>query len=155
MRAGTSGGGRRRLPEIRISAPSGSILLQALEAMKNVTETRKNEGWPLFQDDEEWRYEAVSDYRTCYVCAGWEGDVRGPEIPVEFNNYARWGKNHIKPGTHIGHPELIDANSPDAYGGCRCNLYWDDYLYVLLMRLDTELRESVIEYFEGLGWEKV
>jgi hypothetical protein len=143
------------LPEIRMSASNASILLQMLETMKVVTSTRKNDGWELFQDDEEWDYEVVGDFRTCYVCNRFAGPWVGSQIPVVFGHYMRWGQNHVKPGTHADYPELKPSNDPDAYLGCRCNLFWLDYMDVLLMRLDRELRDSVISVFEGLGFAEV
>jgi len=110
--------------------------------IKVVTEGRKDVGWEYFQDDENWRYEIQNDSRTCNICRGYAGGWIGSQIPVEFTDYRIWGKAHVKPGTHLYFPHLRWANAPDAYGGCRCNLYWYDYLFVLTNRLFEEM-ESV------------
>lgn len=151
---GIFGGVRLHLPTINLAGDPGSILL-ALSAMSSHIKTKKAEGWFIFQDDEEWRYETVSDFRTCELCNSYAGDINGSQIPVEFPDYARWGKTHVKPGTHIGHPELKPANAPDAYGGCRCNLYWTDYMFTLLNRLDNELREQIVFALLSAGYKAI
>jgi len=114
-------------------------ILSKLEAAKEVTQRRKTDGWRLFQSDEEWEYIPVWDNRLCPVCESFSGRWVGAQIPVEFSHYKRWEKNHVKPGTHIDYPHLKPANAPDAYGGCRCNLFWPDYLFILSNRLFSEL----------------
>lgn len=130
------------MPEMRISGTPDELLIM-LENIKIVTEGRKSAGWEYFQADEDWHYETQNDERVCHVCLGYAGGWIGPQVPVEFSEYRVWGKAHVKPGTHINFPNLKWANAPDAYGGCRCNLYWDDYLFVLANRLLTEM-ESVV-----------
>jgi len=123
-----------------------------MTSIKRTTQRRKVEGWQLFQDDEEWRYETRSDERVCKTCRGYAGRFIGSQIPVEFPDAKVWGKTHVKPGTHIYFPHLKWTDDPDSYGGCRCNLYWDDFLYVLLMRLDRELIQNIITTIEALGF---
>jgi len=117
-------------------------LLSKLERIKVVTEGRKDVGWEYFQDDEDWRYEPQSDERVCNICLGYAGRFVGSQIPSEFTDFRIWGKVHVKPGTHLYFPHLQPAKAPDAYGGCRCNLRWYDYLFVLRERLFDEM-ESV------------
>jgi len=123
---------------------SGTLdeLLVILQDIKVVTEGRKAAGWEYFQDDEDWTYITQSDSRVCNICLGYAGPWVGSQIPVEFSDYRIWGKAHVKPGTHIYFQFLTWANAPDAYGGCRCNLRWYDYLFVLANRLLEEM-ESV------------
>jgi len=129
------------MPQFRITGTPQEILT-GLEAIKTVTSQRKNEGWELFQSDEEWRYEAQQDERTCDICASFVGRWIGLQVPVEFSDYKTWGKAHVKPGVHITYPFLKWSTAPDSYGGCRCNLYWDDYLYVLTERLWREMEDT-------------
>jgi len=127
---------------MRISGTLDELLIM-LQDIKVVTEGRKAAGWEYFQDDENWTYVTQPDSRVCNICLGYAGGWVGFQIPVEFSDYRVWGKAHVKPGTHIYFPHLKWANAPDAYGGCRCNLYWYDYLFVLANRLLDEM-ESVV-----------
>jgi len=130
------------MPEIRISGTLDELLVK-LQNIKVVTESRKAAGWEYFQDDENWNYEVQADSRVCETCLGYAGGWVGSQIPVEFSAYRVWGKAHVKPGTHIYFPHLAWAKAPDAYGGCRCNLYWHDYLFVLTNRLFDEMGSVV------------
>jgi len=126
---------------MRISGTPDELLVK-LQDIKVVIDARKAVGWRYFQDDEEWRYETQSDSRVCEICLGYAGRWIGTQIPIEFSDARVWSKAHVKPGTHLYFPHLRWANAPDAYGGCRCNLFWDDYIYVLANRLLEEM-ESV------------
>jgi len=128
------------MPKIIISGTLDELLWK-FEAVKIVTDARKTLGWRYFQDDEEWRYETQGDERVCNICRGYAGGWIGSQVPVEFQDYRVWEKAHVKPGTHLNFPHLRWANAPDAYGGCRCNLYWYDYLFVLTNRLFMEMEE--------------
>lgn len=130
------------MPEMRISGTPNELLIK-LQNIKVVTEARKAVGWRYFQDDEDWSYVPQSDERVCNICRGYAGGWVGSQIPVEFTDNRVWNKAHVKPGTHLYFPHLRWANAPDAYGGCRCNLYWYDYLFVLANRLLEEM-ESVV-----------
>lgn len=116
-------------------------MISKLEAAKAVTSRRKDEGWELFQSDEDWEYETRSDGRTCKTCLSFAGRTSGIQIPVLFGHYKTWGKAHVKPGTHADYPRLKWADDPDAYFGCRCNLYWYDYMFVLANRLFQEIED--------------
>lgn len=118
-------------------------ILSRLEAVNEVANRRKNDGWPLFQQDEEWTYETQEDSRVCDVCLGFAGRFFGVDILSLFGAYKTWGKAHVKPGTHITYPRTW-STAPDAYGGCRCNLYWHDYFYVLTERLWREMEMAAI-----------
>ena len=143
MMGGTSGGGW--LPEMPLTiSGTAEELLRKMEAIKEVCIRRNNDGWDLFQDDEEWEYVVRQDGRTCNVCLSFAGKTVGSQIPVLFGHYKTWGKAHVKPGTHADYPYLKWANDPDAYMGCRCNLYWYDYMYVLMKRLWQEFEEVSI-----------
>lgn len=113
-----------------------------LMAMYAITQYRKYSGWPLFQTDEVWDYESQNDARVCPVCLSFVGGYMGHQIPIMFPHYKTWDKAHVKPGTHIDYPELKPAVAPDAHGGCRCNLWWPDYLFVLTSRLFAELEAT-------------
>jgi len=130
------------MPTITVSGTLDEVL-KSMENIKAVTKNRKASGWPLFQADEEWTYEVQHDERVCFICLGYAGRMVGSQIPIEFPDYKVWEEAHVKPGTHIYFPFLAWSNAPDAYGGCRCNLYWPDYLFVLVNRLFDEM-EMVI-----------
>jgi len=141
---GVFGGERRRseIPEMRISGTLDELLIK-LQNIKVVTEARKAIGWRYFQDDEDWSYEVRGDERVCSYCLSYAGRWVGSMIPTEFSDYRVWDKAHVKPGTHIYYPFLVWSDDPDSYGGCRCNLRWYDYLFVLANRLLEEM-ESVV-----------
>lgn len=141
------------MPEIRLGGTPDNVLASMM-IVKATIQRRKDEGWQLFQDDEEWNYRTQSDERVCNVCRGYAGRWIGSQIPVEFPDYKVWDKAHVKPGTHIYFPHLKWANAPDAYGGCRCNLYWADFLYTLLIRLDQELKQNIITTIESWGFRR-
>jgi len=130
------------MPRITIKGTIDELLWK-LEAMKVVTNIRKALGWRYFQDDEEWRYVTQNDEHVCNICQGYSGGWIGNQLLVEFPSLKVWGKAHIKPGTHINFPYLKWANAPDAYGGCRCNLRWYDYLFVLTNRLFIEMEGNI------------
>lgn len=129
------------MPRFEISGTPQEVLIK-LKAAYEVASRRNEGGWPLFQDDEEWNYVPVFDERTCDICASFAGRWTGLQIPIEFPDYKTWGKAHVKPAVHITYPFLGKSTAPDAYGGCRCNLYWDDYLYVLTERLWREMEDT-------------
>ncbi len=139
------------MPELRIGGTPHEVL-KALQIAKTITSMRKTEGWNLFQSDEFWSYETRMDARVCLVCNSFQGIFPGEEIPTEFPDRKVWGTAHVKPGVHITYPYLKWSDAPDAYGGCRCNIYWPDYINVLIMRLDDELRASITGAFEAMGY---
>lgn len=118
-------------------------LLMKLEAIKAVADRRRDEGWKLFQFDEFWSYETRMDIRVCPICRGFEGIFPGEEIPTEFPDHKVWGTAHVKPGVHITYPHLKWSDDADSYGGCRCNIFWPDYLSVLTERLWSEMEMVV------------
>jgi len=127
---------------IIVSGTFNELLLK-MEVIKGVTTRRKDEGWILFQLDEEWKYETRPDERVCDICRSFAGDMNGVKIPVEFSEWKRWGKNQVKPGTHIYYDRKWSYD-PDSYGGCRCNLFWYDYMFVLTNRLFKEFEDVTL-----------
>lgn len=114
-------------------------VLTKLEAVRDICNKRNDEGWKLFQRDEEWEYIPIYDERLCSICASFAGRWVGERIPVEFNQWRRYHplrtllKNEVYPNTH----ELYNF----LHGICRCVLRWADYFYILTERLWREFEE--------------
>jgi len=123
--------------ELIISGTPQEILTQ-LEAVKVVADMRNEDGWRLFQSDEEWNYETEKDERVCPVCLSFAGQWVGDQIPVEFNQWKRHHplryleKNEVYPNTHEG------SGYDFLWGLRRCVLEWIDYFFTLTRRLWRE-----------------
>lgn len=104
---------------------------------KKVTSMRKEEGWMLYQPDENWTYIPVYDERLCPICESFGGLWNGSSIPARLpdtNNehpLERLDNNERYPNTHTTFPHLK--------GQCRCLLHFDDYLRTLAERLMAEI----------------
>ena len=125
-----------------ISGTPNEILVK-LESAKEVATRRNEEGWVLFQDDEDWEYIPIYDENLCYICESFGGQMNGTQIPVNFD----WKrehplqlllKNEVYPNTHESHPDF------GLKGVCRCVLQWDDYMYVLTNRLFREMEDATL-----------
>ena len=131
-------GGGSVMPEITIRGKPQQIL-QDLLVMNIIASTRSNEGWELFQVDEEWEYIPVWDIDLCPVCESYAGPWTGDQVPIEFHQWKRQHplrtlmKNEVYPNTH----ESVGASF--LYGTCRCVLEWADFFFTCLMRLHNEL----------------
>ena len=118
------------------------ILVQLIEA-KKVTTMRKDEGWFLYQPDENWTYTPFAwDERLCPVCESFAGPWNGTQIPAQLPDtnsehpLQRLANNERYPNTHVTFPYLK--------GQCRCLLHFDNYLRTLAERLMSEIEVMIL-----------
>jgi len=113
-------------------------ILAKLEAIREVTRTRKAEGFQLFQPDEEWTYIPIHDERLCPICASFQGPWNGVQVGIEFTDisnqhpFRSLGNNERYPNVHTTYPWLK--------GQCRCVLHLNDYLFIFNNRLINDIR---------------
>lgn len=133
MKVGTSVGGNLLLVEIVIRGNLETLLRYCLQ-MKGVSALRKSTGWELFQDDEDWTYEAQMDERVCPTCREYDiiKSFSGSRIPLEFPaREVLDSKTELYPRVHKTRPWLK--------GICRCIMRWIGASIVLAERFGREL----------------
>ena len=124
------------------------VILDDMLRIKVVIQSRKDDGWLPFQDDETWEYTSQPDERVCHVCEGFAITMEfdGDELPLVFPDLVQReppSYTLVRPAVHVTYPELIWSNDPDAEGGCRCRIKWVNPENTLAARLAEELREVV------------
>lgn len=98
---------------------------------------RKNAGWSMFQDDEDWIYTNFGDENVCPTCHGFTRAWSGSELAGWFTEKYRLTQNTVHPNVH----EMQDYTY--LRGECRCTLTWRGYLEVLIRRLFDEMEERM------------
>lgn len=93
-------------------------------------------GWPIFQDDEEWLYVTRPDLgEVCPVCAAYSGMIfSGSQVPITFPYNQLWDTELyiVLPRTHM--PDLsLFSNEP-----CHCELYLQNAAETMERRLHEE-----------------
>ncbi len=94
------------------------------EAVKKVIQSRKVQGYPLWNEAERWQYITARDGRVCPVCDGYDGRIfNGNEVQSFFPAVAYLGNYEAYPRTHDtpSFPAWIKRRA-DAPHGCGCKL---------------------------------
>ena len=127
-------------------------LLLVMGSVKRTTTTRKNNGWPLFQPDEEWEYRTSPFSNVCPKCTefGSQNPFSGPIVGSAFPDKRRLGDESMG----FFHPE-VHITYPRFRGQCRCRIEFGNIGETLVNRLDVELHENTAIMLQSLGFREV
>lgn len=121
---------------IQVTGTPAEILTR-LESLKRVTQRRKEEGFRIYQEDEDWTYTPIYDERLCPVCESFGGEWNGVQVGIEFKDiksvhpFRQLANDERYPNVHVTYPWLR--------GDCRCVLRLNDYLFTFNLRLLNEM----------------
>lgn len=106
-----------------------------------IVKWRKAVGFPMFEPDEEWRYQSEEDDRVCPICFGFDRDefFPGDSVLAQFPIWERlFGE-----GLAVIHPHVHwDPTYSFLKGDCRCRIFMLDIVNTLTKRLVLELEEA-------------
>ena len=129
------------LPEILVF---GNILevRKEIKTLLAITTHRKYNGWPAYQEDEEWSYHAFPDDRVCPVCKEYHyiTTFSGPDISHNFpDNFPLDPSDTMK----RQRAAEVHVTNPDLRGDCRCIIRWQDPVNTLAERLHREMEDAL------------